>query len=196
MRERIHHAFIDGSLERNDEVRKVRHRLPAPLDKFRLMSAGRLEDVDLAVVAGEAQRVPFLRLSAVLTLPGLLRDLLRQIVVEPIGNLSELLHRGDVRLLGEFAQRRRPRVLTLIDAALRHLPHVAEVDVLRSIGAPPDEHEALAVEHHGADAGAIRKGGVFGHARLFVMPGLVPSTTFFRAASKTWMAGSSPAMTS
>src|SRR3954467_11022244 len=198
MRERIHHAFIDRSLERNDEVRKVRHRLPAPLDEFGLMPAGRLENIDLAVVAGETQRVPLLRLAAILAFPSLLRDLLGQIVVEPLGDFGELLHRGDVGLLGELAQRRGPRVLAFVDAALRHLPHMAEVDVLRSLGAPADEHEALAVEHHGADAGAIGEGGVRGHARTLrharpcaghprVSPG---------AASKTWMAGSSPAMTS
>src|ERR1043165_6491946 len=70
MRERIHHALVHRALERNHEVGKVAHRLPTPLDEFGLVPACRLEDVDLAVVPGEAQRIPFLRLAAVAALPG------------------------------------------------------------------------------------------------------------------------------
>ena len=33
------------------------------------------------------------------------------------------------------------------------------------------------------------------HGLSLVMPGLVPGTHVFRATSKTWMAGTSPAMT-
>src|SRR5690349_16524128 len=143
MREGIDNALINRALERNDEVRKVAHRLPAPLDELRLMPAVGLENVDLAVIPGEAQRVPFLRLPAVAALPGVLRDIGRQVVVEPVGNLAELLHRGDAGLLGEFAQRGRPWILALVDAALRHLPDMREIDMLRALRAPPDEHEPL-----------------------------------------------------
>ena len=71
---RIDHALVHRALERDHQIGKVAHRLPAPLDEFRLMAAGRRPDVDFVLVAGEAQRVPFLRLPAILALPGLLRD--------------------------------------------------------------------------------------------------------------------------
>ena len=65
MRERGDHAFVDVALERNDQVGKLAHRHPAPLGKLRFMSAGRMRHVDLALAAGEAQRVPLLLLAAV-----------------------------------------------------------------------------------------------------------------------------------
>ena len=69
---------------------------------------------------------------------------MRQVVVEPVGNFAELLDRRDVGFFVQFAQCGRPRVLALVDAALRHLPDMREIDVLRPLGAPADEHEALA----------------------------------------------------
>src|ERR1700683_2941873 len=114
------------------------------------MSAGGMLDVDLAVVAGETQRVPLLLLAAVLAVPGLPRDLARNIVDQPFGDLAEALHRGDVGFLSEFAQRRRPRVLARVDAALRHLPDVDVVGVLGTVDAASDEGVAGAIEHgHG-----------------------------------------------
>ncbi len=169
MRECRDHALVHGALERDDEVGKVAHRLPAPLDEFGLVAAGRRRDVDLALVAGEAQRVPFLRLAAIFALPGVLGDILRQVVVEPAGNFVELADRRDVGLFLQFAQRGGPRVLALVDAALRHLPHMREVDVLGPLGAPADEHEAGAIEHHDADAGAIGEGFVLGHGGHLVV---------------------------
>ena len=47
MCEGIHHALVHRTLERNDEIRKVAHRLPAPLDEFRLMAARRGEVIPL-----------------------------------------------------------------------------------------------------------------------------------------------------
>src|SRR5436309_1686504 len=204
MREGIHHALIHRTLECDDKVRKVAHRLPAPLDEFRLVAAARIENVDFAVVAGKAQRVPLLRLPAEAALPGVLRDIGRQVVRQPFGDLAELLDRADVGLLAEFTQCRRPWVLALVDAALRHLPHMREVDVLRPLGTPPDEDESVAVEHHGADAGAIGEGVVGGHGHALRHAGHSPSKTGVNAlmaghprlsseeASKAWMAGSSP----
>jgi hypothetical protein len=42
VRERIDDARIHGALERHDQVGKVLHRLPAPLDEFWLVAAGRV----------------------------------------------------------------------------------------------------------------------------------------------------------
>ena len=84
LREFLHHPLVDLPLERHDQVGKLLHRLPAPFDEFRLVAAGRMRDVDLAVVAGEAQRVPFLRLAAIFALPGLADDLARNVVAEPV----------------------------------------------------------------------------------------------------------------
>ena len=41
MRESINDPLVDGALERDHEVGKVAHRLPAPFDEFRLVAAGR-----------------------------------------------------------------------------------------------------------------------------------------------------------
>src|SRR5436190_1614177 len=84
-------VLVDLALERDDERWKVAHRLPAPGVEFRLVAAGWMDDVDLAFVAGEAQRVPFLRLPAILALPGLADDLARDVVGEPVLDLAELL---------------------------------------------------------------------------------------------------------
>src|SRR5262249_19192264 len=94
-------------------------------------------------------------LSAVLALPGLAHDVAWDIVGKPVLDLAELLDRADVGLLVELAQRRRPWVLALVDATLRHLPAVQGVDMLRSPNTAADEHEALPVEHQGADARAV-----------------------------------------
>src|SRR5262249_9624852 len=111
----------------------------------------------------EAHGEPFLRLSAVFAFPGLTYDFSRNVVAEPVLNLPELLDRTDVGLLVEFAQGRRPRVLTRVDAALRHLPGMGRVDVLRAVAALADKGAAGRIEHHEADAGPIGKGLVGGH---------------------------------
>src|ERR1044072_6458614 len=67
----LHHELIDRALERHDQLREVFHRLPGPADEFRLVAAAAgVGDVDLAVLAGEAQREPFLPLAAVTAFPG------------------------------------------------------------------------------------------------------------------------------
>ena len=52
-----------------DELGKFFHRHPAPFAEFRLVTSGRLKDVDLLVVSSKQQRVPFLFLAAVLAAP-------------------------------------------------------------------------------------------------------------------------------
>src|SRR6185437_6895123 len=72
----LHHALVDVALERHDEVRQLAHLNPAPVDELRrVMAAGGQRDVDFAVLAGEAQRVPFLLLAAVFAAPGFVRNL-------------------------------------------------------------------------------------------------------------------------
>ncbi len=66
MSERLHDILVDLALERDHEAGEIFHRLPAPLDEFGLVAAGGLEDVDLAVIAREGERVPLLRLAAIL----------------------------------------------------------------------------------------------------------------------------------
>src|SRR3954451_9193784 len=58
--------------------------------------------------------------------------------------------RRNARFLLELAKGRRPRLLGLVDPALRHLPGLVGV-----IDPCADEHLALAVEEHHADAAAI-----------------------------------------
>ena len=53
-----------------------------------------MRDVDLAVVAGETQRVPFLLLAAVFAVPGLPDDLARNVVGQPFRDLAEALDRA------------------------------------------------------------------------------------------------------
>src|ERR1700738_973409 len=65
----LHHALVDRALERNDQVGKILHRLPAPADELRLVAAG-ARDIDFGILAGETNRVPFLPLAAIAALSG------------------------------------------------------------------------------------------------------------------------------
>src|SRR5262245_50432873 len=162
-REVLHHPLIDLAFERNDQRRQLFQLLPPPGGELGLVATSRMRDVDLAVVTGEAHREPFLRLAAIPALPGLTHDLARDVIVEPVRDLAELLDRADIGLLVELAQRSRPGVLARIDAALRHLPGMGGVDVLGPAHALADEDAAGAVEHHDADAGPVGKGLEFWH---------------------------------
>src|SRR6202048_1067154 len=130
----LHHALVDRALERNDQVGKIPHRLPAPVDELRLVAAAGAGDVDLGVLAGETNRVPFLPLAAIAALPGAPGHGARNIVGQPVRDLAELLDRANAGFLVEFALGRRPGVLAGIDAALRHLPDVGFVEVLDAAG--------------------------------------------------------------
>src|SRR5881397_2519386 len=90
-REFLDHPLIDLAFERDDQRRQLLQLLPAPVREFRLVATGRMRDIDLAVVAGEAHRKPFLFLSAIPALPGLTHDLARDVVAEPVRDLGELL---------------------------------------------------------------------------------------------------------
>src|SRR5215469_939220 len=163
-----HHLLIDLALERDDQCRQVRHRLPAPGEKLGFVTVGRMQNVDLALVTGEAYRVPFLALAAVFAAPRLAYDLARNFVRQPPLDLIETLDRADAGFLVELAQRRSPGVFIRIDAALRHLPCMRGVDMLRSVAAAADEDIAGTIEDHDADTRTIgevwgRHGSDIGH---------------------------------
>src|SRR5262249_26441185 len=90
LRELLHDSLVDVAFERNDERGQLFETLPAPRGEFRLVT-GRVVDVDLAIVAGEAHRKPLLCLSAIFALPGLAHDLARDLVGEPVCDLGQLL---------------------------------------------------------------------------------------------------------
>ena len=152
-----HDPLVNGALERYDEVRDVLHRLPAPRRELLFLRAIGMLDIDFAFGAGEAHRKPFLRLTAVFAFPGLADDLARNVVAEPIRDLGNAFHRADVGFFAQLAQSGRPWLFAGIDAALRHLPSVREIDVLGPADAAADEGAAVAIEHHQADAGAEGK---------------------------------------
>src|SRR5438132_13766892 len=110
LRELLHHPLIDLALERDDQRRQALEAFPAPRREFRLV-AGRVIDVDLAVVAGEAHCEPLLCLSAIFALPGLADDLARDVVGEPVRDLGQLFHRADIGLLVKLTPRGRPWLL-------------------------------------------------------------------------------------
>src|SRR5579862_1213224 len=155
MREFADHTFVNRTFERHDKARNVLHRLPAPGRKFRLLRAGRMAEVDLAFVAGKTHCEPFLSLAAILALPGLAHGLARDVVLQPVGDFAETLDGLDIGFLVQLPQRRPPWLFALVDAALRHLPGMCRVDMLRPFDAATDEAKAGAVEHQHADTRAI-----------------------------------------
>src|SRR3981189_384183 len=77
----LHHALIDRALERNDQVGKILHRLPAPADELRLGAAPGAprthfgappgaRELCFGTRRGETNRVPFLPLAAIAAFPG------------------------------------------------------------------------------------------------------------------------------
>src|SRR5690606_7026953 len=108
------------------------------------------------VMAGEAEREPFLLLAAIFSLPGDTDEMIGKIVSDPPRRLADQLDRAHIRFLVELAQRALIGILAGIDAALRHLPCVSGV-LIAALGALADENAALAVDEHHAHAGAIEK---------------------------------------
>src|SRR3546814_4126504 len=91
---------------------------PAPGVELRV----RGRDVDVAVLAQEAQREPALLLATVAALPDLADERRRQVVAQPVAALGENLRLVGPDLLVQLAQRRFLGGLAGVDAALRHLP--------------------------------------------------------------------------
>src|SRR5262245_20866120 len=86
--ELLHHLLVDLALERDDQRGQLLHPLPPPFHELGLVAAGRMRNVDLAFIADEAHRKPFLRLAAVLALPRLTDDVGWDVVSEPVLDLA------------------------------------------------------------------------------------------------------------
>src|SRR6185436_6122965 len=129
------HALIHRPFERHDQLGKILHRLPAPVDELGLVAASAgFRDIDLSVVAGEAHSEPFLALTAIAALPRAAGHRAGDIVDQPVTDLGELLDGADAGLLVELAPGRSPGVLAGIDTALGHLPDMGIVDMLDASG--------------------------------------------------------------
>src|SRR5258708_3135478 len=160
----LHHALIHRPLERHDQVREVLHRLPAPVHEWGLVAAAGAGDVNLAIIAGEANREPFLALAAIAALPGAAGDRARNVVDQPVGDFAELLHRSNAGFFVKLAFGRGPGVLAGVDATLRHLPDMGFIDMLDSAGAATDEDQPRCVDQHHADACSVGQVFVARHA--------------------------------
>ena len=111
---------------------------------------------DVAVLAGEPQREPALRLAAIAPAERHADQFRRQVVGQPVGMLADDLGAIGADLLRQFAQHRGARVLVRIDAALRQLPAAGRAFGVRQVGTAGDEHAAVPVEQHGADIRPVR----------------------------------------
>src|SRR5215211_4137172 len=149
-------ALVDRPLEGDDEVGQAIHALPAPGVEFGL-APGRVADVDLLVLSGEAEREPLLALPPEAASPGAPGDDGRKVVAVPFRRLGEELGRAHAGLLVELAERRLAGALAGVDAALRHLPGIGVRSLVGlSLGIPPpEEDETLPVQKHDSDAGAV-----------------------------------------
>ena len=109
-------------------------------------------DVNVAVAAEEAAQEPILVLPGPLPAPQLAAKIFGQVVFQPLRAFGDALDqmRRDASLFLQLAERGGPRLLARVDPALRHLPGLVGV-----IDPCADEHLALAVEEHHADAAAI-----------------------------------------
>src|SRR5688572_32753753 len=106
------------------------------------MTMGR--DIDLAVVALEAEGKPALFLPAEFSTPGYSDEIGRQVVVIPVRRLGHELGRAHARFLGELAFGGRFWILALIDAALRHLPPLSAALLVGNVGTSSDPYEIVA----------------------------------------------------
>ena len=100
----------------------------------------------------EAAQIPVLELAFPLAAPQHALELRRQIVFQPLGAIGDALDevRRDAGFLLELAQRGRPRLLALVDPALRHLPRFVGI-----IDATSDPHLLVRIEQHDADTPAV-----------------------------------------
>src|ERR1700728_5358236 len=141
LRKFLHHALIDRAFERNDQVGKIPHRLPAPAHEFRLVAAARALDIHLGVLSDKANRIPFLPLAAIATLPGASGNGSWNVIDQPVRDLAELVDRAHAGFLVQFSPRGGPGILAGIDATLRHLPDMRFIDMFNATGAATDEDQ-------------------------------------------------------
>src|SRR3954453_15480538 len=85
-RKELRHRPVDLAAERYHEVGDAVEPLPAPLIEFRRLPVARGQGIHLVILAGEAQREPFLPLAAEFRQPVRWRSVIRrEIVGEPSG---------------------------------------------------------------------------------------------------------------
>ena len=106
-----------------------------------------------------------LALAAIFSLERDTQNFIGKVVVDPAGCLGKEAYRADARFLVELAIGSGQRVLTLVDAALRHLPW--RID-LRGVGAgsqnaPGQENLSAIIEERDANAVAIGHIGAVWH---------------------------------
>src|SRR5579859_861390 len=156
---------INLAAERHDKVGDAVEALPSPGIELSGLVVARRQRIDLRLVAGKAQRKPFLPLPTELCEPMRRTIIGREFVNEPIG-LAEIFGAPDARLLPQLAQRRGAQILARIDAALRHLPFETRQDDLRSVvaKASADQDQAAGVEQGDPDIEAI--GLLLRHSKL------------------------------
>src|SRR5262249_4764110 len=148
-----HELRVNLALEPHDQPDELVELRPAPGIEFAWMPS-RTRDHDFLLVPEKAHREPLLALPAVAPAPGLGCQVARPIVTVPAGAFREDGDRGDPGLLLELAQRRGPRILIEVDAALRHLPPAAGAfGLARRVVASTDPNLAPSVEQHDAHAG-------------------------------------------
>src|SRR5882757_5361791 len=131
------HILIERLLERHDDVGKLAWIDPAPRPELLVRSG----DIDILVLAEEAEQEPALGLAAIFALPHLTDQIVGQVIAELFGRPGDELDLvgGDPGLLAQFADRGGLGILAGIDPALRHLPGLE-----RGIEPLADEHEPRA----------------------------------------------------
>ena len=117
------------------------------------MAFGR--DIDLAVIAQKAKGEPTLLLAAIPAAPGNADQMSGQIVKIPLRRLGHEFNGTHARFLEELASGGGARILSCIDAALRHLPPLPGAFFIRRGGAAADPDAAVPVNQHDADAGPV-----------------------------------------
>ena len=137
--------LIDRALERHHKVRQIFELDPAPGIELALIPGLRFK-VDLALLALEARREPKLLLPAIAPFPCHADHLAGQIVVQPVARPPNDARGSNSGLFIQLAECRLLFIFARIDAALRHLPPIA--DTLRRVGglgAPADKGAAFSI---------------------------------------------------
>src|SRR5688572_20815427 len=91
--------LIELALEGHDQVGNLFQIGPAPGGEFRILGG----DVDVAILAEEAEGIPFLALAAEPALPDLRHQLGRQIILQPILALADIAGAVGADLLAHLA---------------------------------------------------------------------------------------------
>jgi len=140
---RLHDLAIAFLLEGHYMLGKPIYVFPLPFLKLGCCN----RDIDIRVLAGETHHEPTMRLPAVAPIPGFARNLFRELVADPGVMFSDYLGFSGANFLKQLAQSGFAQRLTLVNAALRHLPIA-----IRRVGPSADKYLAFAIQQHNADA--------------------------------------------